>query len=100
MITRKLHVIDDHDITKLAAGSLVKVIAIRKDCVKSTIDSGDILKIEGDIKEEKFNISSVWASNPFSFEKYWEVEYLMAENDHSFIFKVQPSCVITRRSFE
>lgn len=99
----KIFIVEDKDIVQLYANENHKGMILKKasNLCENTIQPGDIIKICGNIPDTMMKITDHWGSNPFLFEKYWDVESLIAESDGAFHYSVQPSCRITnRRGFE
>lgn len=99
----KIFIVEDKDIVQLYANENHKGMILKKtgNLREDTIQPGDVIKICGNIPDCLMKITDHWGSNPFIFEKYWDVESLIAESDNAFHYSVQPSCRITnRRGFE
>lgn len=95
----KIFIVEDKDIVQLYANENHKGIILKKvgNLCENTIQPGDTVKICGNIPNHLMKITHHWGSNPFIFEKYCDVESLIAESDNAFHYIVQPSCKITNR---
>lgn len=100
----KIFIVEDKDIVQLYANENHKGMILKKasNLHENTIQPGDVVKISGYlIPDSLMKITHHWGSNPFLFEKYWDVESLIAESDDAFHYSIQSSCRITnRRVFE